>query len=206
MVYGHDKACGLKAIIAIHDSTLGPALGGCRMWNYASDERALRDVLRLSRGMTYKSALARLPLGGDKAVIIGDPHHGKSEALFQAMGDFVDSLGGRYVNAADLGTGVVEIRIMAERTRHVAGAGRREAFGGGSRIAIRRPRPPLGCLSASSRPWRIVWGVRILKVCEWPARVSARSASAWPSCCVAVRDQCWRHHQRLLRAQRWQRG
>lgn len=133
VVYGHDKASGLKAIIAIHDSTLGPALGGCRMWNYATDEEALRDVLRLSRGMTYKSALARLPLGGGKAVIIGDPHTGKSEALFQAMGDFVDSLGGHYVTAADSGTGVAEMRIMAERTRHVAGAGQREAFGGGSR-------------------------------------------------------------------------
>ncbi|GIZ13811.1 Glu/Leu/Phe/Val dehydrogenase dimerization domain-containing protein [Pseudomonas sp. NCCP-436] len=133
VVYGYDRASGLKAIIAIHDSTLGPALGGCRMWNYTSDEEALRDVLRLSRGMTYKSALARLPLGGGKAVIIGDPHTGKSEALFQAMGDLVDSLGGRYITAADSGTGVNEMRIMAERTRYVAGAGQREAFDGGSR-------------------------------------------------------------------------
>lgn len=133
VVYGHDRASGLKAIIAIHDSTLGPALGGCRMWNYTSDEEALRDVLRLSRGMTYKSALARLPLGGGKAVIIGDPHTGKSEALFQAMGDLVDSLGGRYITAADSGTGVNEMRIMAERTLHVAGAGQREAFDGGNR-------------------------------------------------------------------------
>ncbi|WP_252271429.1 Glu/Leu/Phe/Val family dehydrogenase [Pseudomonas subflava] len=133
VVFGHDQASGLKAIIAVHDTTLGPALGGCRMWNYASDEEALRDVLRLSRGMTYKSALARLPLGGGKAVIIGDPRSGKSEALFQAMGDFVDSLGGRYITAADSGTGVAEMQIMAERTRHVAGAGQREAFGGGTR-------------------------------------------------------------------------
>ena len=103
------------------------------MWNYASDEEALRDVLRLSRGMTYKSALARLPLGGGKAVIIGDPRSGKSEALFQAMGDFVDKLGGRYITAADSGTGVAEMQIMAQRTRHVAGAGQREAFDGGSR-------------------------------------------------------------------------
>jgi leucine dehydrogenase len=131
--FGHDQASGLKAIIAVHDTTLGPALGGCRMWNYASDEEALRDVLRLSRGMTYKSALARLPLGGGKAVIIGDPRTGKSEALFQAMGDFVDSLGGRYITAADSGTGVAEMQIMAERTRHVAGAGQREAIGGGTR-------------------------------------------------------------------------
>lgn len=133
VVFGHDPASGLKAIIAVHDTTLGPALGGCRMWNYASDEEALRDVLRLSRGMTYKSALARLPLGGGKAVIIGDPRSGKSEALFQAMGDFVDRLGGRYITAADSGTGVAEMQIMAQRTRHVAGAGQREAFDGGSR-------------------------------------------------------------------------
>ncbi|WP_137817389.1 Glu/Leu/Phe/Val dehydrogenase dimerization domain-containing protein [Pseudomonas sp. 2FG] len=133
VVYGHDKASGLKAIIAIHNTNLGPALGGCRMWPYANDEQALRDVLRLSRGMTYKSALANLPLGGGKAVIIGDPHTGKSEALFQAMGDFVDSLGGRYITAADSGTGVAEMQIMAERSRHVAGAGQREAFDGGIR-------------------------------------------------------------------------
>ncbi len=133
VVFGHDKASGLKAIIAIHNSNLGPALGGCRMWPYANDEEALRDVLRLSRGMTYKSALARLPLGGGKAVIIGDPHAGKSEALFQAMGDFVNSLGGRYITAADSGTGVAEMQIMAERTKHVSGAGQREAFEGGMR-------------------------------------------------------------------------
>jgi leucine dehydrogenase len=133
VVYGHDKASGLRAIIAIHNSKLGPALGGCRMWPYANDDEALRDVLRLSRGMSYKSALANLPLGGGKAVIIGDPHTGKSAALFQAMGDFVDSLGGRYITAADSGTGVAEMQIMAERTRHVAGAGQREAFDGGSR-------------------------------------------------------------------------
>jgi len=133
VVYGHDQASGLKAIIAIHNTSLGPALGGCRMWPYASDEEALRDALRLSRGMSYKSALAQLPLGGGKAVIIGNPHTDKSTALFQAMGDFVESLGGRYITAADSGTGVAEMQIMAERTRHVAGAGQREAFGGGMR-------------------------------------------------------------------------
>jgi len=143
VVYGHDQASGLKAIIAIHNRNLGPALGGCRMWPYASDEEALRDVLRLSRGMSYKSALARLPLGGGKAVIIGNPHTGKSEALFQAMGDFVDSLGGRYITAADSGTGVAEMQIMAERTRHVAGAGQREAFGGGMRNGD--PSPSTAC-------------------------------------------------------------
>jgi leucine dehydrogenase len=133
VIYSQDKSSGLKAIIAIHDTSLGPALGGCRMWPYSSDELALRDVLRLSRGMSYKSALANLPLGGGKAVIIGDPRSGKSEALFQAMGDFVESLGGRYITAADSGTGVTEMQIMAQRTRHVAGADPREALGGGSR-------------------------------------------------------------------------
>ncbi|WPP45154.1 Leu/Phe/Val dehydrogenase [Pseudomonas sp. AN-1] len=130
VVFGHDQASGLKAIIAIHDTTLGPALGGCRMWSYASDEEALRDVLRLSRGMTYKSALANLPLGGGKAVIIGHPQQGKSDALFRAMGNFVDSLGGHYITAADSGTGVAEMRLMAERSRHVAGASVREGFNG----------------------------------------------------------------------------
>ncbi|WP_312929916.1 Glu/Leu/Phe/Val dehydrogenase dimerization domain-containing protein, partial [Stutzerimonas nitrititolerans] len=92
VVFCHDKASGLKAIIAIHDTRLGPALGGCRMFPYANDDDALRDVLRLSRGMTLKSSLAGLALGGGKAVIIGDPHTGKSQALLHAMGDFVDSL------------------------------------------------------------------------------------------------------------------
>ncbi|WP_374981729.1 Glu/Leu/Phe/Val dehydrogenase [Pseudomonas solani] len=144
VVFGHDKASGLKAIIAIHNTNLGPALGGCRMWNYANDEQALRDVLRLSRGMTYKSALANLPLGGGKAVIIGDPHNGKSEALFQAMGDFVDTLGGRYITAADSGTGPAEMQIMAERSRHVAGANQREAFDGGVRSGDPSPSTAYG--------------------------------------------------------------
>ncbi|MGX5220077.1 Glu/Leu/Phe/Val dehydrogenase dimerization domain-containing protein [Pseudomonas segetis] len=144
IVFGHDKASGLQAIIAIHNRNLGPALGGCRMWPYVDDQAALRDVLRLSRGMTYKSALANLPLGGGKAVIIGDPHTGKSTALFQAMGDFVESLGGRYITAADSGTGVAEMQIMAERTRHVAGAGVRETLDGGQRSGDPSPATAYG--------------------------------------------------------------
>src|SRR5690606_7217439 len=92
VVFCNDKTSGLKAIIAIHDTRLGPALGGCRMFPYANEGDAVRDVLRLSRGMTLKSSLAGLSLGGGKAVIIGDPHTGKSQALLHAMGDFVDSL------------------------------------------------------------------------------------------------------------------
>ena len=116
-----DKRSGLRAIIAVHDSTLGPAVGGCRMFPYASEEEALHDVLRLSRGMTYKSALAGLPFGGGKSVIIGNPHTHKTRPLMEAMGEFVNSQSGRYIAAEDSGTGVADIRVMSERTPWVSG-------------------------------------------------------------------------------------
>ena len=97
LVFCHDKTSGLKAIIAIHDTTLGPALGGTRMWNYQNEDDAILDVLRLARGMTYKAAAAGLDLGGGKAVIIGDPKKDKSEAMWRAFGRFVQSLNGRYI-------------------------------------------------------------------------------------------------------------
>lgn len=121
VAFRHDRASGLKAIIAVHNSALGPATGGCRMFPYASDEAALGDVLRLSRGMTYKSALAGLSLGGGKSVIIGNPRKDKTRDLMLAMGDFIESLGGAYVSAEDSGTGVSDIAIMSERTTHVSG-------------------------------------------------------------------------------------
>ncbi len=121
VVFCNDPQVGLKAIIAIHDTTLGPALGGCRMWPYASEPAALEDVLRLSRGMTYKAALANLDLGGGKAVIIGDPRHDKTPALFHGLGRFVEGLGGRYIVAEDLGTSVADMEIVRQQTRHVAG-------------------------------------------------------------------------------------
>ncbi len=121
VVFGHDRDSGLRAIIAVHDTTLGPAVGGCRMYPYASEEAAVEDVLRLSRGMTYKSALAGLPLGGGKSVIIGDPATHKTRPLMLAMGRFVDSLGGRYVAAEDSGTSVDDLRVMGETTAHVSG-------------------------------------------------------------------------------------
>lgn len=121
VAFHHDKASGLKAIIAIHNTARGPAYGGCRMWNYASEEEALADALRLSRGMTYKSALAGLPYGGGKAVIIGDPSRDKSEALWLAYGRFIDSLGGRYVTAEDVGTRPADLEIVRQATRHVVG-------------------------------------------------------------------------------------
>ncbi|MFC0444796.1 Glu/Leu/Phe/Val dehydrogenase dimerization domain-containing protein [Pseudidiomarina halophila] len=121
VVFCHDKETGLKAIIAIHDTTLGPSLGGTRLWNYPSSAEALTDVLRLSRGMTYKSALAGLPLGGGKAVIIGDAKKIKSAELFRAYGRFIESLSGRYITAEDVNIRTSDIAIVAEETSFVAG-------------------------------------------------------------------------------------
>lgn len=121
VVFCNDKATGLKAIIAIHNTTLGPALGGTRMWNYNSEAEALKDVLRLSRGMTYKAAISGLNLGGGKAVIIGDSRKDKSEALFRRFGKFVDSLGGKYITAEDVGITTKEMEYVHMETDHVTG-------------------------------------------------------------------------------------
>jgi leucine dehydrogenase len=125
-----DDETGLRAIIAVHNTNLGPALGGVRMWPYASDQEAVCDVLRLSRGMTYKSALAGLPFGGGKSVIIGDPRRDKSDALMRAMGRCVAKLGGRYIAAEDSGTNVDDIQQMATQTDHVAGVVSKSTTGG----------------------------------------------------------------------------
>jgi len=121
LIFCEDKLAGLKAIIAIHDSTLGPALGGCRMWNYKTEEEALIDVLRLSKGMTYKASAAGLNLGGGKAVIIGDPRTDKSEARFRVFGRFVESLNGRYITAEDVGTTVHDMEYIFMETKYVTG-------------------------------------------------------------------------------------
>ena len=121
VVFNYDEASGLKAIIAIHDTTLGPALGGTRVWDYDTEEEALNDVLRLAKGMTYKSAAAGLNLGGGKAVIIGDPKEIKSEELWRAYGRFVQSLNGRYITAEDVNTTVDDMHIVAEETNYVTG-------------------------------------------------------------------------------------
>ncbi|MBK8500256.1 MAG: Glu/Leu/Phe/Val dehydrogenase [Flavobacteriales bacterium] len=121
ILFCFDRATGLKAIIAIHDTTLGPALGGTRMWPYASETEALNDVLRLSRGMTYKSSLAGLDLGGGKAVIIGDARTQKTEAMFRRFGQFVDSLNGRYITAEDVGMSTTEMVNILKETKSVAG-------------------------------------------------------------------------------------
>jgi leucine dehydrogenase len=123
VVFCHDKASGYRGIIAIHDTTLGPALGGCRFWNYGSDDEAVTDALRLSRGMTYKNAVAGLNLGGGKSVIIGDNKTSNREMIFRAHGRFVDSLGGRYVTAEDVGTTVEDMDFVHMETKFVAGIG-----------------------------------------------------------------------------------
>lgn len=116
----HDKDTGLRAIIAVHDLTLGPALGGCRMYPYTSEEAALADVLRLSRGMTYKAAIAGVPLGGAKSVIIGDPHTGKTPAMMQAMGRAIERMGGRYIAGEDIGTNPADMVRFRSETRYVS--------------------------------------------------------------------------------------
>ena len=121
VIFCHNKDAGLKAIIAIHNSVLGPALGGLRMWPYATEQDALNDVLRLSRGMTYKAAVSGLNLGGGKGVIIGDPGKDKSEALFRAFGRFVNSLNGRYITAEDVGIDVNDMEYVFRETEFVTG-------------------------------------------------------------------------------------
>lgn len=121
VVFCNDPDSGLRAIIAIHSTALGPALGGTRFYPYASEAEALTDVLHLSEGMSYKNAIAGLDHGGGKAVIWGDPGVDKSEALLRAYGRFVESLGGRYVTACDVGTYVEDMDHVARETRHVSG-------------------------------------------------------------------------------------
>ncbi|MHB1419850.1 MAG: Glu/Leu/Phe/Val dehydrogenase dimerization domain-containing protein, partial [Bacillota bacterium] len=119
VVLCQDERVGLKAVIAIHDTTLGPAGGGCRMWPYASEMEAIEDALRLARGMTYKYAAAGVNLGGGKAVIIGDPKKDKSEGLFRSLGRFINSLGGRYYTGEDVGTDLYDMDCIRMETPYI---------------------------------------------------------------------------------------
>ncbi len=129
-----DPAVGLKAFIAIHDTTLGPALGGTRIWPHPTDDEAIMDVLRLAKAMTYKSAAAGLPMGGGKAVIVADPHTDKTEAMFRSYGRFVDSLNGRYVTTEDVGASAREMEWISYETKHVVGLP--ESMGGGGNPSV----------------------------------------------------------------------
>lgn len=155
IVFCYDKVSGLKAIIGIHDTTLGPALGGCRMWPYEREEDALYDVVRLSRGMTYKNAAMGNNLGGGKCVVIGNPRTDKSEELFRALGRFVQSLGGRYITAEDVGTGVEDLALAGLETEFVAG--RAELSGDPS------PATAYGVFRGMKAAAREVWSSESLK-------------------------------------------
>ncbi len=120
VIFCNDNDAGLRAIIAIHDTTLGPALGGIRMLPYSSDDDALDDVLRLARGMTYKAAIAGVNLGGGKAVVVGDSRTDKTERLLRALGGFVDAMGGKYVAGQDIGTNSHDMAVIRSETKHVA--------------------------------------------------------------------------------------
>lgn len=121
IVFCSDAKTGLKAIIAMHNTNLGPAVGGCRMWNYASEAEGFQDVLRLSKGMTYKAAISGLEWGGGKAVIFGDPKRDKNQAMLERYGEFVNRLGGHYVTAKDVGIGAEDLKTVKTKTRHVLG-------------------------------------------------------------------------------------
>lgn len=156
---GHERVlfcsnpeAGLKAVIAIHSTMLGPGLGGVRMWPYADTDEAVVDALRLARGMTYKAAVAGVHLGGAKAVILGDPKRDKSEALFRAFGRAVESLGGHYVTAEDVGTGPREMEWIASETRWVCGLPE-DRGGGGDPSPVTARGVHSGMRAAALRRW-----------------------------------------------------
>ncbi len=130
VVFCHDRESGLRAIIAVHSTVLGPALGGIRMWPYASTDEALQDVLRLAKTMTYKAAVAGLPLGGGKAVVVGDPRRQKSEGLLRALGRAIESLNGRYLTAEDVGMTVADMEVVRKETKYVTGTSEKKGGSG----------------------------------------------------------------------------
>ncbi|MBT6326563.1 MAG: Glu/Leu/Phe/Val dehydrogenase [Bdellovibrionales bacterium] len=158
VVFFSDTSCGLKAIIAIHNTILGPALGGTRMWPYKSEEDALTDVLRLSKGMTYKAAISGLNLGGGKGVIIGDPSTDKSEALFRSYGRFIESLNGRYITAEDVNMGVADIEHIYTETGNVCGVAKTHGGSGNP-----SPYTALGVFRGMEASCATVYGDRSVK-------------------------------------------
>ncbi|NNM47872.1 Glu/Leu/Phe/Val dehydrogenase [Knoellia koreensis] len=158
VVFCNDPATGLRAIIGIYNTKLGPALGGTRFYPYESDEAALADVLRLSRGMAYKNAVAGLALGGGKAVIIGDPNTDKTPELLRAYGRFVESLNGRYVTACDVGTYVPDMDVVAETTRFATGRSPEKGGAGDSSVLT-----AYGVFQGQRACAQHVWGEPTLK-------------------------------------------
>ena len=179
LVFCHDKATGLRAIIAIHDTTLGPALGGCRMYPYATEEEAMVDVLRLARGMTYKAAASGLNLGGGKSVIIADPRTDKSEALFRSFGRYIETLAGRYIVAEDVGTSTEDANFIRVETSHVVGV---DVTRGGSgdpspltALGVSKGCGPARKRSSAPPRWRTG---------SSPCRASGTSGTTCAACCT----------------------
>ncbi len=158
VVFCHDRPSGLRAIIAIHSTRLGPSLGGTRFHPYATEDEALEDVLRLARGMTYKSAVAGLDLGGGKAVVIGDPRTARTEQLLRAYGRFVDSLGGRYITAEDVGTTQADMDLILRETTYVTGVSQSLGGSGDPSAATAQ-----GVLYAMKAVARHLWGETALE-------------------------------------------
>lgn len=156
--FGVDHESGLRSIVAVHDTTLGPGLGGTRFYPYRTEEEALTDVLRLSKGMTYKAACAGLDFGGGKAVIVGDPAEDGSDALFTAYGKFIDSLGGSYITAEDVGTTVSNMAIVSQQTEHVSGLPRDQGGSGDPSPATAR-----GVIAALEAIASRLWGTDDLR-------------------------------------------
>lgn len=152
LVFNHDPKSGLKSIIAIHNTVLGPALGGTRMWAYKSEGDAVQDVIRLSRGMTFKAAISGLNLGGGKAVIIGDPFKDKSEALWRRYGQFVDALSGNYITAEDVGTTTDDMEYVSMETEYCAGKPK-YLGGGGDPSPVTAYGTYLGMKAAANKSW-----------------------------------------------------
>ena len=185
VVFCHNKDAGLKAIIAIHNTVLGPALGGLRMWPYKTEQEAVNDVLRLSRGMTYKNAVAGLNLGGGKAVIIGDPSKDKSEALFRAFGRFVNSLSGRYITAEDVGIDVNDMEYVFRETEYVTGV--HQVHGGSGDPS---PFTAYGTLQGLMAALQFKHGDE--DVGKYSYAVQGWATSAWSSssCCASRAPRC----------------
>ena len=149
-----EPSVGLKGFIAVHSTAIGPAFGGCRMWPFADEAAAVRDALRLSRGMSYKNAMAELPYGGGKAVIMADPRSDKSLELFHAFGRAVDGLGGIYITAEDVGVSVEDMRAVATRTNHVGGIPQDDGYRGGDPS----PRTALGVFEGMKAAAKLAFG------------------------------------------------
>ena len=151
VVFADDEQSGLRAIVAVHSTRRGPGAGGCRFWQYRSSAEALTDALRLSRGMSYKNAMAELPLGGGKAVVMMDARHPKSPRLLEAFGRLVDSLEGRYITAEDVGATVSDMEVVATQTPYVSGLPRTAAF---QPRTVRRPALLRGAARLEGHPPR----------------------------------------------------